>query len=97
MIPGKNLHQLEKVAFYVGHPVNEGALVPDSTEIINKLEKITWNFSRKTKEEIWIACFYLGVSPFIAKRLDRSVEQCIVSYSVLDSNKRLRLLNVTCK
>lgn len=88
---------IDKVSFYLSHPSSGGALVPDKTQKTGSEERVIWTFTRKPGDDFWMACSYINTSVLLTRKLGSDVSECMVSYDLLPSGKRLRLKGVLCK
>ncbi|MBA2657418.1 MAG: hypothetical protein H0U70_10645 [Tatlockia sp.] len=76
------VHQFNQISFYAGHPKEHASLAPD-----NQQGELIWNF---TKNEIWLACGYLGTTVQLIQKLPATIKHCTATYSADFSNlKRL--------
>lgn len=88
---------LDHVAFYLKHPKEGGALVPDKSAKQKGEERVTWNFVRGPGDEFWLGCLYTGTTIILAQKLKPDVSQCVVQYDLLPSGSRLRVKAISCK
>jgi hypothetical protein len=94
---GSDAPHFDRVSFYLKHPKDGGALVPDRTEKRSGVESVTWNFVRGPRDEFWLGCLYTGTTVILAQRLNTNISQCVVQYDLLPSGVRLRLKIISCK
>lgn len=88
---------LEQVGFSLFHPSKKGTLVPDATQRKKLEERVTWRFPREANDEYWISCSYTGTTAVLTRRLDTTIAQCTVTYTLLPSGSRQRVQNISCQ
>jgi hypothetical protein len=87
---------LDGVTFYLKHPKDGGALVPDKTVKQKGEERVTWSFVSQPGDEFWLGCRYTGTTVILVQKLKKDVSQCVVRYDLLPSGSRLRVKAIGC-
>jgi hypothetical protein len=95
-VGGSSDVRLERVAFYLKHPSLGGSLVPDATRRSKGEERESWTFVSNPGDEFWMGCVYQDTTVILARKLDKAISKCVVSYELLPSGTRLRVKQVTC-
>ena len=94
---GTPVRALERVGFYSGDPKDGASLIPDNTKSIKRESIDKWVFPKSQREQVWFACFYVGVDTFLSKPLDIGVAQCEARYETTVSGSRLRMIALSCQ
>jgi hypothetical protein len=95
-VGGSSNVRLERVAFYLKHPGLGGSLVPDVTHRDKGEERESWTFVSNPGDEFWMGCVYQDTTVILARKLDKGISKCVVSYELLPSGSRLRVKQVAC-
>jgi hypothetical protein len=96
-VGGSSKVRLERIAFYLKHPSLGGSLVPDTTNRGKSEERESWTFVSNPGDEYWLGCVYRDTTVILARKLDRAISRCVVSYELLPSGSRLRVKLVACE
>lgn len=96
-VGGSSEVRLDRVAFYLKHPSLGGSLVPDATHRSKDEERESWTFISNPGDEFWLGCVYRDTTVILARKLDKAISKCVVSYELLPSGTRLRVKQVSCE
>jgi len=96
-VGGSSEVRLERVAFYLKHPSLGGRLAPDATRRGKGEETESWTFVSNPGDEFWLGCVYRNTTVILARKLDKAISKCVVSYEMLPSGSRLRVKRVACE
>lgn len=97
VVAARGDRQLKHVGVYLNDPFKQGQLVPDSTKKTSTAETVTWNLTHSKDEQVWIGCSYTGTTAMLFQQLAETASNCVASYDLLRSGKRLRLRSMDCK
>lgn len=95
-VDGQGKQSLLRVGFFLHHPNQRGALVPDSTARHKMEEQVTWSFPRNPGDDFWLGCIYTDTTAMLVRKLSDSVTACSVNYVLLPTGVRSEIKNILC-
>lgn len=93
----EGIRPLERVGIYFGDPSQRGAQVPDATRKIRSTEVVIWRLAEAPSDEYWVGCSYVGTTALMFQRVHSNVRECMATYRLLPTGRRLGLKSMTCK
>lgn len=88
---------LDTVGVYWGSPEQRGAQVPDDTQKKKSLETLTWRLPKADGGQYWIGCSYTNTTAMLYQKIAPTYSQCLATYTLLPTGRRLRLAAMHCK
>ncbi len=88
---------LDSVGVYWGSVDQRGAQVPDDTQKKKSSETLTWRLPKAEGGHYWIGCSYTSTTAMLYQKIAPTYSQCVATYMLLPSGRRLRLAAMQCQ